>query len=228
MARHVHREDRAARTSAWPAAWRSTASANGRLLREGPFDDIWIQPAAGDAGGALGVALVHLAPAARQPAGRTRHATRMHGALLGPAFTDDAIERVPRRSERSYRPADRDERCLRGRRLLADGKVVGWFQGRMEFGPRALGARSILGDPRGREMQATMNLKIKFRESFRPFAPAVLRDGPVTTSTWTSRVPYMLLVRRIREERRSGHERRGAKRLWASTSSMCRARTSRP
>ena len=151
---------------------------NGRILREGPFEKIWIQPAAGDAGGALGVALFIWHQLLDKP--RTAQPTdAQRGSLLGPDFDDDEIRRVPRRATgAAYDAHRRRRRAVRaGRRaVLAAGKVVGWFQGRMEFGPRALGARSILGDARSPDMQSVMNLKIKFREGFRPFAPAVLRE----------------------------------------------------
>ncbi len=178
--------------------------ANGRLLREGEFDDIWIQPAAGDAGGALGAALFvwhQLLDRPRSPGGRDAQ----QGSLLGPRFSTDEIERALARQGGSGRRFDDETELLEHvAGLLAEGKVVGWFQGRMEFGPRALGARSILGDPRSPAMQATMNVKIKFRESFRPFAPVVLRDR---ASEWFDldpkhESPYMLLVAPVREERR--------------------------
>src|SRR5262245_44149994 len=148
---------------------------NGRILREGPFEQIWIQPAAGDAGGALGAALSTW----HQYLGKGRSCGRrnddcsdgMRGSYLGPQFGGDEIERFLMSVGATYKKLD--DRCLihETARRLADEKVVGWFQGRMEFGPRALGARSILGDPRSPRMQSVMNLKIKFRESFRPFAP---------------------------------------------------------
>ncbi len=178
--------------------------ANGRLLREGEFDDIWIQPAAGDAGGALGAALFvwhQLLDRPRSPGGRDAQ----QGSLLGPRFTTDEIERALARQGGSGRRFDDEAELMEHvAGLLAEGKVVGWFQGRMEFGPRALGARSILGDPRSPAMQATMNVKIKFRESFRPFAPAVLRDR---ATEWFDldpkhESPYMLLVAPVREDRR--------------------------
>ncbi len=169
---------------------------NGRILREGPFEDLWIQPAAGDAGGALGAALFVWHQLLEQP--RTPSATdRQHGSFLGPAFSDRYIAGVLDRHGAVYSTcADDDQLCDLVAGLVADGKVVGWFQGRMEFGPRALGARSILGDARNRHMHSVMNLKIKFRESFRPFAPIVLREfvheyfqmRPGQDS------PYMLLV----------------------------------
>lgn len=179
--------------------------ANGRLLREGPFDDIWIQPAAGDAGGALGAALFvwnQLLENPRTPQGRDSQ----QGSFLGPRFDSAAIaEFLDSKGARARRFDDGDELSEHVAELLADGKIVGWFQGRMEFGPRALGARSILGDPRSPTTQATMNLKIKFRESFRPFAPAVLRER---AAEWFEidpkhESPYMLLVAPVRQEKRT-------------------------
>ncbi len=156
--------------------------ANGRLLREGPFNDIWIQPAAGDAGGALGAALVRLASAARQARG-SAGTDRQKGSLLGPRFSSAGDLRVAGSTGATYRRMPDEADLLElVTDLLVAGKVVGWFQGRMEFGPRALGSRSILGDPRSPKMQATMNLKIKFRESFRPFAPACCRPKPIAGS----------------------------------------------
>jgi carbamoyltransferase len=178
--------------------------ANGRLLREGDFEDLWIQPAAGDAGGALGAAMFvwhQLLDRPRRPEGRDAQ----QGSFLGPAFTSDQVERaLGRQGASGRRFADEAELLDHVAGLLAEGKVVGWFQGRMEFGPRALGARSILGDPRSPAMQATMNLKIKFRESFRPFAPVVLRER---ASEWFGldprhESPYMLLVAPVLEDRR--------------------------
>ncbi|MEZ5316501.1 MAG: carbamoyltransferase [Vicinamibacterales bacterium] len=177
---------------------------NGRLLREGPFDDIWVQPASGDAGGALGAALFawyQLLDQPRPP--RTRDAQK--GSLLGPRFsTDEVCASLDRLGARYHRAAGEADLLREVVDLLVDGKVVGWFQGRMEFGPRALGARSIIGDPRSPKMQATMNLKIKFRESFRPFAPIVLRDE---AHRWFDLAPghespYMLIVAPVREDRR--------------------------
>lgn len=178
--------------------------ANGRILREGPFDDIWIQPAAGDAGGALGVALLiwhQLLENNREPSVYDMQ----RGSFLGPEFSDDEIQRFLSEQSACHQVfGSDDELCDCVAELLTDGKVVGWMQGRMEFGPRALGGRSILGDARSRDMQTVMNLKIKFRESFRPFAPSVLQENiseyfemnPGQAS------PYMLLVAPVKEERR--------------------------
>jgi carbamoyltransferase len=178
--------------------------ANGRLLREGPFEDVWIQPAAGDAGGALGAALFvwhQLLGKPRQPRGRDAQ----KGSLLGPQFSSEQVRRFLNGVEApSHHFADEDELLGHTARLLAEGKVVGWFQGRMEFGPRALGARSILGDARSPKMQATMNLKIKYRESFRPFAPVVLREHAHEWFDLDPRheSPYMLLVAPVLERHR--------------------------
>jgi carbamoyltransferase len=180
--------------------------ANGRLLREGPFDEIWIQPAAGDAGGALGAALFtwyQLLDNPRTVATRDRQS----GSLLGPAYSTEAIATfVGRHGVAAERFASESALLDSVSALLADGKVVGWFQGRMEFGPRALGARSILGDPRSPRMQAIMNLKIKFRESFRPFAPAVLQEEAARWFDFEpdQESPYMLLVAPVRTEHRCG------------------------
>ncbi|MFN0066965.1 MAG: carbamoyltransferase [Limisphaerales bacterium] len=167
--------------------------ANGRLLREAGFRRLWIQPAAGDAGGALGAALAAWHRDLPRHADGRRDA--MHGALLGPAVSDAEVQAVLDREEAVYeRLPDDDVLVNRVAALLADGKVVGWVQGRMEFGPRALGARSILGDPRSPAMQGMMNLKVKFRESFRPFAPAVLRERVSECFELDCDSPYMLLV----------------------------------
>lgn len=178
--------------------------ANGRLLREGLFKDIWIQPAAGDAGGAVGSALFVW----HQLLGRPRlpqHHDAQHGSFLGPRPTEDDIVQLLEHDRIPFERIDDGEHLVRQVvDLLVNEKVVGWFQGRMEFGPRALGARSILGDPRSPRMQATMNLKVKFRESFRPFAPAVLRECAGEWFQLDDEVesPYMLLVADVRQERR--------------------------
>ena len=175
---------------------------NGRLLRDGPFKRIWIQPAAGDAGGALGVAQLIWHRHAGQP--RTLCAGRdsMKGSYLGPEFSETDIEQFLKRAGATYDRFDREDLHGRVAAHLADEHVIGWFDGRMEFGPRALGARSILGDPRSPRMQAQMNLKIKFREGFRPFAPSVLRERVSDYFDLDVDSPYMLLVAGVREDRR--------------------------
>jgi carbamoyltransferase len=176
--------------------------ANGRLLRQGLFDDLWIQPAAGDAGGALGAALAlahnHFAAPRTVVAGRDS----MRAALLGPSFPSVEIRDYLDRHGYPYLELSEGEWADRIAALLAEGKVVGLCDGRMEFGPRALGGRSILGDPRSPRMQSLMNLKIKFRESFRPFAPAVLEEKAADYFELDRPSPYMLLVAPVREERR--------------------------
>jgi carbamoyltransferase len=174
---------------------------NGRILREGPFEDIWIQPAAGDAGGALGVAQLIWHRLCAEPRALGAR-DGMRGAYLGPAFSPDAIRTYLDSVGARYRRLERQELLETTAGHLADEKVVGWFHGRMEFGPRALGARSILGDPRSPRMQAQMNLKIKFRESFRPFAPTVLEDRVSDYFELDRPSPYMLLVADVREDRR--------------------------
>ena len=178
--------------------------ANGRLLREGPFDDVWIQPAAGDAGGALGSAMFVWHQLLEKP--RDGRATdRQKGSFLGPRFASADIRGVLDRAGAKYQQATSESDLMQQVvDILSEGKIVGWFQGRMEFGPRALGGRSIIGDPRSARMQATMNLKIKFRESFRPFAPMVLQDE---ASRWFGlkpgqESPYMLLVAPVLDEHR--------------------------
>jgi carbamoyltransferase len=176
IARHVH-EQTGMKNLCLAGGVALNCVGNGRILREGPFERIWIQPAAGDAGGALGVALFiwhQLLDNARQPNSGDSQA----GSFLGPRFTNAQIQNFLDATGAKYRRFDNeDELCTHVAEQLAQEKVVGWMQGRMEFGPRALGARSIIGDARSTQMQSVMNLKIKFRESFRPFAPAVLQDN---------------------------------------------------
>jgi carbamoyltransferase len=168
--------------------------ANGKVAEEGIFEELWIQPAAGDAGGALGAALAVAmergAPRAHLPSGFDA----MSGSLLGPSYSDDDIAAYLNSQDIPYTRLGEADLVKRVAGELAAGKIVGWFQGRMEFGPRALGARSILGDPRDPRMQTTMNLKIKFRESFRPFAPSVLASDATGYFDLTQESPYMLLV----------------------------------
>jgi carbamoyltransferase len=173
---------------------------NGRILREGPFERLWIQPASGDAGGALGAAYLawhrhHEGPRKVNPS------DSMKGAYLGPAFSPTAIERFLTSQNAVYERLQPDALRRRVASILAQEQVVGWFNGRMEFGPRALGGRSILGDPRSPRIQAQMNLKIKFRESFRPFAPSVLRERVSDFFDLDTDSPYMLLVAPVKKER---------------------------
>nr|MBP9733059.1 hypothetical protein [Candidatus Omnitrophota bacterium] len=176
--------------------------ANGRLLREGPFKDIWIQPASSDAGGALGAALY----AWHHYLGNPRKTDGVHdtqrGSLLGPEFSDDEIGAYLNEAKIPHRKLTRQELVTETADLIAGEKVVAWFQGRMEFGPRALGARSILGDARSPKLQETMNLKIKFRESFRPFAPIVKRDRVSDYFELDRPSPYMMLVAPVKASRR--------------------------
>lgn len=174
---------------------------NGRLLREGPFEGLWIQPAAGDAGGALGAAMVAWYEYEENPR-RVDGRDAMHGSLLGPAFSDADIARFLADKDAPHERLDDAELFGRVAEELADDKVIGWFQDRMEFGPRALGARSIVGDARSPKMQSVMNLKIKFRESFRPFAPSVLRERLPEYFDMDADSPYMLLVAPVCEARR--------------------------
>jgi carbamoyltransferase len=175
--------------------------ANGKVLRDGHFRDIWIQPAAGDAGGAIGSALA----ACHQHRGLPRQAANardgMRGAFLGPSFEQTEIEERLRKVGARYSVHGENAVIDQTANSLAAGQAVGWFQGRMEFGPRALGARSILGDPRSPTMQKMLNLKVKYRESFRPFAPSVLREDVAEWFELDTDSPYMMLVAPVREER---------------------------
>ena len=203
MARHVHaRTGQSNLCLAGGVALNCVA--NGRILREGPFNEIWVQPAAGDAGGALGTALFiwHQLLGNRR---RPQQPDGQEGSLLGPSYSEAEIRSFLGSVGADYEQIDDSEELVRRvARVMADQKVVGWMQGRMEFGPRALGSRSIVGDARSRQMQSVMNLKIKFRESFRPFAPSVMREHvdeyfqmrPEEDS------PYMLLVAPVQDSKR--------------------------
>jgi len=176
---------------------------NGKLLKQGPFSDIWIQPAAGDSGGALGAALVgwHI----WNGKGRTITPGKdsMKGAYLGPEFSSGDVKRMALKYDADYvEYSDRDKLFEEVAELIANGYIIGWFQGRMEYGPRALGNRSILGDPRLPEMQKKMNLKIKYREGFRPFAPSVLEENITEYFDLNRPSPYMLLIAPVQENRR--------------------------
>ena len=177
--------------------------ANGKVLRDGKFKDVWIQPAAGDAGGALGAAFVAYHMHRSQPRqGSDTSGDRMNGAFLGPSFSQSECEARLRAAGAKFSVIDENAMIETCARALADGKAVGWFQGRMEFGPRALGARSILGDARSPTMQSVLNLKVKYRESFRPFAPSVLRERVADWFDLDHDSPYMLLVADVVERRR--------------------------
>jgi len=176
---------------------------NGRILREGPYKTVWIQPSAGDAGGAVGAALTAWHKFEDKPRIVDGTTDTMQGSFLGPSYTNEVIEQFLRQKEAPYVRL-RDEVLFdRLAEELAAGKIVGWLQGRMEFGPRALGARSILGDARNPKMQSVMNLKIKYRESFRPFAPSVLRERVSDYFELDTDSPYMLLVAPVVESRRT-------------------------
>jgi len=168
--------------------------ANGKILRDGRFDRIWIQPAAGDAGGALGAALAAYHLYKGQPRTINTSTDGMKGAYLGPDFSQQEIERRLIAAGAAFTTLTDEELIEASAEALADGKALGWFQGRMEFGPRALGARSILGDARSPSMQSVLNLKVKYRESFRPFAPSVLREDVSDWFEMDADSPYMLLV----------------------------------
>lgn len=175
---------------------------NGRLLREGPFREIWVQPAAGDAGGALGAALAVWHEYLDQPREADGRNDRMQGSYLGPSYGNDHIECYLQEIGAKYRRLEDAELLPEVAGLMADNRVIGWFQGRMEFGPRALGGRSIIGDPRSTDMQSVMNLKIKYRESFRPFAPAVKADKVSEWFQHEAVSPYMLMVAPVAESQR--------------------------
>jgi len=201
MVRHVHKET-GMKNLCLAGGVALNCVANGRVLREGPFENIWIQPAAGDAGGALGAALSvwhrYLGNHRRDPKGYDRQ----HGSYLGPSFSNGAVKTFLESKGYPYHKLDGGGRPTIIAQKIAEGKIVGYMAGRMEFGPRALGARSILGDPRSGETQTVMNLKIKYRESFRPFAPSVLEERVSEYFDADRPSPYMLLVANVKEERR--------------------------
>ena len=200
MARHVHQVTGQSRLCLAGGVALNCVG-NGRLLREGPFEDIWIQPAAGDAGGALGCALMawhEYLDKPRQP----RPQGLQGGSYLGPSFSTEEIRAILEEYGAEWTELDWSDVPERVAELVATENVIGWFQGRMEYGPRALGSRSIIGDARSRDMQTVMNVKIKFRESFRPFAPTVLADDVGEYFEIDRESPYMLLVAPVREEHR--------------------------
>ncbi len=201
MARHV-RQQTGQRNLCLAGGVALNCVANAQILHEGIFDKVWIQPAAGDAGGALGAALF----AWHQILGNERQADgtndSQYGSYLGPQYSNDEIRVYLEQQEIPFAALSDDELPEKIAELIEDGKVIGWFYGRMEFGPRALGARSIIGDARSPKMQELMNLKIKFRESFRPFAPSVLRESASGWFDLEGESPYMLLVAPIAKNRR--------------------------
>ena len=172
--------------------------ANGKILNENHFENLWIQPAAGDAGGSLGAALAYWHQELKKP--RTDFKDKMKGAYLGPKYSDDLIKKKLDFLKAKYTKKSPDETSLLVAKELSNSKTVGWFQGRMEFGPRALGGRSILADPRSEKMQKELNLKVKFRESFRPFAPSVLREEVNRWFEIDYDSPYMLLVAEVKKD----------------------------
>jgi len=175
---------------------------NGKILRDGCFRNVWVQPAAGDAGGALGAALAGYYQHLDQPRQTSKLQDQMAGSYLGPSFPQLEIEQRLTAAGARFEALGDEELIDKVAVALADGLAVGWFQGRMEFGPRALGARSILGDPRSTTMQKTLNLKVKYRESFRPFAPSVLREDVAEWFEIDVDSPYMLMVAPVREQHR--------------------------
>jgi carbamoyltransferase len=201
MANHVYKETNQ-RNLCLAGGVALNCVANGRILREGPFEDIWIQPAAGDAGGALGAALSvwyrYLGNERPDPTGYDSQ----QGSYLGPSFSNETIKTFLENEDYPYHELDSGKRAKIIAEQISEGKIVGYMTGRMEFGPRALGARSILGDPRREDTQTVMNLKIKYRESFRPFAPSVLEEKAFEYFDIDRPSPYMLLVASVSEKRR--------------------------
>ncbi|MER3523663.1 MAG: hypothetical protein C4326_06225 [Ignavibacteria bacterium] len=201
QARHVHKET-GQKHLVLAGGVALNCVGNGRLLREGPFEKLWIQPAAGDAGGALGAALYVWYAYLGNERKANPNKDMQRGSYLGPSYSDEEIKHFLKMNEIVYQKVSPDELPDLVADLIAQENVIGWFQGRMEFGPRALGSRSIIGDARSPKMQSIMNLKIKFRESFRPFAPSVLREKVSDYFDMECESPYMLLVAPVLEERR--------------------------
>ena len=199
LGKHVHKET-GLKNLSLAGGVALNCVANGRLLREGPFKNIWIQPASGDAGGALGSALIGWYNYFEKPRKVISDNDSQKGSYLGPEFSNEDILEFLSQKEINFKKIEDEEIPQKISELIAQEKVIGWFQGRMEFGPRALGARSIIGDARSPKMQAQMNLKIKFREGFRPFAPSVLAEKVSKYFDMNVNSPYMLLVAYIKEE----------------------------
>jgi len=200
MAEHIHRETQQ-ENLCLAGGVALNCVVNGELLRKGPFKNIWVQPAAGDAGGALGAALAVWYQYLKMPRQCDGKADAMQGAYLGPGFSNQEIEEGLKKSGAAYKAISAEELIESVARLIDNKKVIGWFQGRMEFGPRALGARSILADARDKNMQEVLNLKIKFRESFRPFAPAVLKERVNDYFDLDKESPYMLFTAQAKSDR---------------------------
>jgi len=175
---------------------------NGRILREGPFKEIWVQPASGDAGGALGAAMLAWHKYLGNPRTADEATDRQKASLLGPSYSDSSIEDFLKKERAPYKKLSYSDIPGIVSDLIMEGNVIGWFQGQLEFGPRALGSRSIIGDARNPDMQSRMNLKIKFRESFRPFAPAVLKEKASEWFELKAESPYMLLVAQVKQDKR--------------------------
>jgi carbamoyltransferase len=201
MVRHIRRET-GERNLCMAGGVALNCVANGKILKEKIFDHLWIQPAAGDAGGSLGAALYTWYQKLDKPRMLNGQRDFQKGSYLGPIYSSEEIEQWLNGKKIPYKKLSRTEVPPYVAQLLAEGKVVGWFSGRMEFGPRALGARSILGDPRSAHTQTVMNLKIKYRESFRPFAPSCLAEDVSTYFELNTESPYMLLVADVKKERR--------------------------
>lgn len=201
MVRHIHKETNQ-KQLCLAGGVALNCVANGRVLREGPFERIWIQPAAGDAGGALGAALSVWYRYLGNERSKCEGYDRQKGSYLGPRFSNERVKAFLEGRGYPYHTLNGNTRSRTVAEQIAGGKIVGYMSGRMEFGPRALGARSILGDPRQQDTQTVMNLKIKYRESFRPFAPSVLEEKASEYFETNTPSPYMLLVADVREERR--------------------------
>ena len=187
--------------------------ANGKILKEKIFDNIWIQPASGDAGGSLGAALAlwHIDQGNKRSINPTDD---MKGSYLGPSFKQDVIEEELNNLGAKFEVLNYENLIDQTSKKLSEGNAIGWFQGRMEFGPRALGARSILGDPRSEKMQKNLNLKVKYRESFRPFAPSVLKEDVSTWFELDEQSPYMLLVADINSNKKIQMTEQQQKLFW--------------
>jgi len=181
---------------------------NGRILRQGPFEDIWIQPASGDAGGALGAALLVWHKYLGNRRLTDERSDRQQSSFLGPEYKNEEIEVFLKSEGVPYRRLSYAEIVDITSDLIIEGKVIGWFQGKLEFGPRALGARSIIGDARDQKMQSRMNLKIKYRESFRPFAPTVLKENTLEWFELEKESPYMLLTAFVKEDKRTASDKK--------------------